>query len=169
MAQKKLLTIAGLLVTAGAAGVLGLSHVSAESSTGDSNLAEKIAQKFNLNKDEVQKVFDEAHAERKAEHHAKIEERLTQAVKDGKLTEEQKSKILAKLEEIKQDRPSKEDLEGKTDKERRALKVDKHEDLEQWAKDNDIPEEYLLFKVRGPGPGGAGGAKMRFERFEDKQ
>lgn len=60
---------------------------------------------------------------------ARYEERLNQAVKDGKLTEEQKTKILAKhkelMKEIEADREAnkgkREDFQNKTEAERKAL------------------------------------------------
>ncbi|HTE22022.1 MAG TPA: hypothetical protein VK674_03195 [Candidatus Limnocylindria bacterium] len=167
MAQKKLLTIAGLLATAGTAGVLGFSSVSAETSSGSSSLVEKLAQKFSLNKDEVQKVFDEVRSEKEAAHEAKVEERLAQAVKDGKLTEEQKTKILAKLKELQENKPGREELEGKTDEERRAFKEQMHTDLKQWAEENDIPEEYLQFKVIHKNS--AGGSGVHIKHFEGRE
>jgi len=149
MALKKSLMIAGAVASIGlAGGAAGVKAVSAESD-GSNTLADKIAQKFNLNKDEVQKVFEENHAEKEAEHQTEIEDRLTTAVKDGKLTEDQKTKILAKLEEMRNSRPTPEEFDGKAEEGRREFKVEKHDELEQWAKDNNIPMEYLH-------PGGPG-------------
>ncbi len=92
------------IAIAGAATAIGLAWLivgvaSAETSSSSSSLVDKVAEKFNLNKDEVRNGFDENRTERQAEHEQHYEERLTQAVKDGKLTEDQKSKVLAKHKE----------------------------------------------------------------------
>ena len=157
LANKKLLTVAGLLATVGVAGVLGLSSVSAEETTDSksdpmSSLVDKIASKFNLKEEEVQAVFDEHKDEMQAKHKSKIEERLNTAVSEGKLTQDQKNKILAKLEELKNDRPDKSELENKSPEEIKALMEQKRSELEAWAEQNDIPKEHLRFVGHG-GPG----------------
>lgn len=128
----------------GLAGVAGLGVVSAatDSSAKDS-IIDRIAAKFNLDKEEVAQVFEEERAARQAEHQQKVEERLTQAVADGKLTEEQKAKILAKLEELKDQREAWQD---KTPEERHQAKHELHDQFKQWAEDNDVPLEYLMFR-----------------------
>lgn len=162
MAIKKSLMIAGAVASIGLAGATaGVNAVNAETATGSDGLVDKIAQKFNLDKNEVQKVFEEEHKERKAEHKAKLEEKLSAAVSEGKLTEDQKSKILAKMQELEQNRPDKAEMQNKTPEERRTLMEQHHADIEKWAEDNGIPKEYMPFKVMihrgGPGPGGERG------------
>ncbi len=159
MAIKKSLMLASAITSLGLASVMALSTASA--ATNDrTSLVDKIATKFNLNKDEVKKVFEEDRAEHQAEHKAKFEERLTQAVKDGKITEDQKAKILAKMDELeKEHEANKAEMEGKTEEERKATMEAKREELKQWATDNNIPKEFIRFG-HGPGrrgPGGPGG------------
>ena len=171
MQYKKPALLIGTLTTLGAVTVMGLNTVSATTDTsGQSGIVDKLAQKFNLDKNEVQKVFEEDRAAHKAEHQARMEEKLTQAVKDGKLTEDQKTKLLAKLQEIKDDRPDPSKFKDKTEAERKAhveQMEQKHEELKKWAADNNIPEEYLPFvmhKVHGRGHGGPGKhLKMHFD------
>lgn len=146
--------MAGAAATIGLTSVLGVGLASAHSQTnGQSTLVDKIAQKFNLNKADVQKVFDENRAEHEAEHKQKLKERLDQAVKDGKLTQDQENKIIAKLEELKANRES---LKDKTPEQRREAMKAKRAELEQWAKDNNIPEQYVMghggMKQGGPSP-----------------
>src|SRR5688572_20882191 len=86
-------TAAGL----GATLLVGLAGAQGE---GTGTLADKLSQRFKLNKTEVQQVFDQHRDERRAEREKRYEERLSQAVKDGELTEEQKSKLLAKHKEL---------------------------------------------------------------------
>jgi hypothetical protein len=160
---KKSMLLAGAITTLGAASAIGLSTVSAASSTnGEQTLVDKLASRFNLNKDEVQKVFDEEHATHQAEREAKLEERLSQAVKDGKLTEEQKTKIIAKLKEMKSEmKIERGTLDDGAKEELHKKMEERHAELEKWAKENNIPMEYLRptgghgkFHVKFRGEGG---------------
>lgn len=141
MAFKKPAIILASLGTGAILTVAGMGAVSAQGDS-SSSLVDKLSTKFNLNKTEVQKVFDEEHAARAAEHKQKLEERLTQAVKDGKLSEEQKTKILAKFDEEKSFR---ELLKNKSEDERKAAMKQHRLDLQQWAADNDIDVKLLKF------------------------
>lgn len=62
-------------------------------------LITRISQRFNLNKSDVEALFDSVHDEHKAEMKAKMEARLAQAVKDGVITEAQKSALITKMEQ----------------------------------------------------------------------
>lgn len=171
MNYKKPLLVAGAVTSIGAASVLGLATASAATNnSGNDTLVDKLATTFNLNKDDVQKVFDEERKANEAERQAKVEERLDQAVKDGKITEEQKAKILAKIEEMKADHPDPAELENKTPAEMKALMEQKRKDLEAWAEQNDIPMEYLKFRhhIKGPGPKGEGEMHIRFKAGGDE-
>jgi 3-hydroxyacyl-CoA dehydrogenase len=87
-----------------------------------------------------------------AKHQQRLESRLSQAVTDGKITSEQKDKILAKLTELRsQMQSNRASMQGKTPSERRAAKDARRAELKKWASDNGIPEEYILI-----GPGGRG-------------
>jgi hypothetical protein len=114
-----------------------------------SGLVQKIADKFNLNKDEVQAVFDAQRTEMEAERTQEMKDRLAQAVKDGKLTQDQADKITAKLAEMKANR---EDLSGKTPEERHEAMKAARDEIKKWAEDNNIPMEYL--RIVGGGHGG---------------
>jgi hypothetical protein len=93
---------------------------------------------------------EEKHEARHAEHKQQMEERLTQAVKDGKITEEQKSKILAKHQEIADKREAERDaMKDKTREERKAAMDANREELKKWASDNGIDEKYLMGFGRG--------------------
>lgn len=161
----------------GAASILGVTVLTGaalaatESATGGTRLSEKVAQKFNLNKDEVQKVFDEDRSQREAERETRYEARLDQAIKDGKLTEEQKTKLIAKHKELKATRDAKRQqmesdrssFEAKGESERqkimeqRKTEIDaQRAEIESWEKANGIPTGYLMKGERGMGPGGPG-------------
>jgi hypothetical protein len=160
------------LIASGAATAMALALVGgtafAENTPG-STLVEKIATKFNVDKAEVQKVFDEDRDAHHAEMEKKYEERLSKAVTDGKLTAEQKDKILAKHKELKaQMEARKESFADKTHEERKAEMDKQHEEIQAWLKSNNIPEEYFGFMMKAPGPGKdgpghGGGMRVHFE------
>lgn len=139
-----------ILMGVGAYGV-GNSFASEDENPRNS-LIEKIAQKFNLNKDEVQKVFEEDREERKTQLEERFNQMLDEAVSKGDLTEAQKNLILAKRAEMqkereaqmserrnKGERPSKEEMKSNQE-ERKA----EREALEKWASDNGIDIKYLM-------------------------
>jgi hypothetical protein len=97
-------------------------------------LITRISQKFNLNKSDVEALFDSIHDEHKAEMKAKMEARLAQAVKDGVITETQKSALITKMEEHQ---------DGKKES---------REDFKKWLESQGIDPEklkhYLGFEMR---------------------
>ncbi len=145
MTLSKSLLVLGAVTTIGAVGFIGANTVSAQGSNQDS-LASKIATKFNLNKNDVQKVVDEQRSEHMANMQAKFNDRLTQAVKDGKITEDQKTKIIAKQAEMK---TFIDGLKDKTPAERHTAMEAKKTELIQWAKDNNIDQQYIMQKLGG--------------------
>ena len=75
--KKSLLAVA-TLATIGGVGTLGVHAVSAQNNSGSdprSNLVDKIASTFNVNKADVQKVFDENHSEMEAKREAERSDR----------------------------------------------------------------------------------------------
>lgn len=154
MNKKKM--IAAAIASLGIASVIGVGTVAAQGAN-STNLAEQIATEFNLNKNDVQKVIDQNHDARHEEMEQKVAERLQAAVDAGKLTTEQKDMILAKMEELHESREAKrEEMQNMTRDERRAAMQAQREELLQWAKDNNIPVDYLMFGGRGHGPGPGG-------------
>jgi methionine-rich copper-binding protein CopC len=150
MTRKTMATVAAISVLG--AGLLTASTAFAQSESTSQNpmdsLVQKIAQKFNLNEDEVQAVFDEAHKERHAQMKAGFEERLSTYVSQGKITEEQKQLILQKHEEMEAEREAnKETFRNLSKEERRSQMESKHAELEAWAKENGIDLQYLMMKV----------------------
>lgn len=162
MKHTKQMLIAGVLSAAVLGGGLLTVGASAQSSNSDNSLAAKIATKFNLSKDEVQSVINQDRSERRAEHQAehkkRLEERLSKAVTDGKITEDQKTKIIAYLDSQE---AVLQNLEDKTDEERKAAFEAHRQEVKKWAQDNGIPEQYVLFGGgMGPGMGPKGGNRV---------
>lgn len=135
--RKKFILPALILAIAGIT-VFGISQVRAQVSGGNrSAITKKLVERFSLKENEVQAVFDEEHQERLAQMGAEFEEKLTQEVADGKLTAAQKESILAKRQELQK----------------------QHEELRNWAEENNIDPKYLM---GGFGFGRKGG--QRFDR-----
>lgn len=157
------------MVTTAAVTVLGAGLLTAStafaaqtSGTGQNpmdTLVQKIADKFKLNKDEVQAVFDEAHEEGATQMQADFEEQLSTYVSEGKITEAQKQLILEKRKEMDGEREANKDS-GQTlsDEERKTQMESERQELETWAKQNGIDVQYLMQRGgKGHGFGGPGG------------
>lgn len=148
MSLKKSLIIGATVASVGLAGVVGVGMASAADSTsGQTSIVDKLATKFNLKKEDVQAVFDENHKEHMAQMQQKQADRLAQAVKNGKLTQEQADHIAAAKKEIQtlmgDSKPGRLD-----DSKHQAIK-DKMDALRKWAQDNKVDMRYV-------GPGGFG-------------
>lgn len=158
--KKMLLPMCAIAIVA--AGGYGVAQVSAASdtSTSKTSIVEKLASTFNLDKSKVQAVFDEQHKANQADREAKYEDRLTQAVTDGKLTADQKAKVLTEHDKLRveMDTAMKADTTAKAD--RKAAMVKIRTEAEDWAKANNIDAKWLMPGGRGMGghgPGGRGG------------
>ncbi|HTK39235.1 MAG TPA: hypothetical protein VL362_00030 [Patescibacteria group bacterium] len=151
-------TIAG---TVGLAGLSTAGMVAAQSNQSSEHptdgLVSALAEKFHLNKDDVQAVFDAQHQRHAQEREATVKEQLSKLVSNGTLTQTQADKILAKRDEIHTQR------EANRSHAHDKTSADMHDDMENhmsdlrtWAKDNGIPAMYLRFVVGEPGgPHGA--------------
>ncbi len=154
----KSLIVGGVLGTVGLTSLAGVSIASAETtgtSTSDpmSSLVQKLAAKFNLNKDEVQKVFDEDRTAHEAEREQKLSERLQKLVDAGTITSAQKTAIENKLKELREERQAdREEMKDLSDSERQSKMDEKRNELEGWAQEQGID----LTKLKGVfgGPGG---------------
>lgn len=142
--NKKVITISALTAI-GAIGLLSTPSAAALSPPQDS-LAERIATKFNLTLDEVKKVFNEERQVREQAHQKKLEEKLQKKVDDKTITEEQKTKLLAKLSEIREQRH--ENRASQTTKPSRSEMKQKREaersELQTWAQENGIDLQSVL-------------------------
>jgi len=132
------LAVGGITTLLGVGTLAGVASAQSSStgSNGDS-LVDQIAQRFNLNKDDVQKVFDENRSQHLAERQQRMEDRLDQAVTDGKITSAQKDAILAQIKDMQSYIDS---IKDKSADERRTLMKQKLNELRQWAKDNNLTQ-----------------------------
>lgn len=149
MKNKYLLYIATSVVALAAVGAIAIGTVSAATATGNNpmtNLVNAIAQKFNLNPSDVQQVFNDQKAQMQTQMQQKSTDRINQAVTDGKLTQDQANKILAKETELKSQQASfQASLQGKSKADIQAAMKAQMDSLKQWATDNNIPMQYLRF------------------------
>jgi hypothetical protein len=131
--NKKNLLVGAAVLSFGLTSIAGMSIASAASNTdtGSSSLVDKIASKFNLKKDDVQKVFDEDKTAREAERQKDFSDRLQKKVDSGDITAAQKTLIENKAKELQ----TKKDTEQK--------------DLQKWASDNKIDMKYLMHGIFG--------------------
>ena len=172
--KKRHLAILVLSMAVAGAGI-GAVYASSDSDGKNnpmSSLVQAIADKFNLDKNEVQEVFDEQRQAMETERQAKMREefssRLKNAVADGKLTQAQADLVTTKREELEKvreaNKPAAGTQNGQTDEERQARREKMQaemEELKNWADENGIPQEYLMMMGgmgghRGHGMGGFG-------------
>lgn len=154
------------VVAASAIALLGLTALHAAPTYAASNstgLIDRLVERFSLNRDEVQTVFNEHRASMTAQHEQAMKDQLAQAVTDGKITQAQADLITAKHSELK---TFMESLKDKTMEESREAMKTKMDELKQWAEDNDIPLQYLHVGMKGPHGKFGGPRGMGFRHFE---
>ncbi len=136
------------------------NYASAQENTNpEATIVEKIATKFGLNKEEVQKVFDEQRAEMHTRMQQRNEDRLDQLVSDGKITDAQKALIQNKQQEHWAERENNKDsIKDKTPDQIKTEMEAKKAAIEAWAKENGIDPQYLFggnrHMMKGEGPHG---------------
>jgi hypothetical protein len=150
--NKKIISYA-ILPVLGLAILGGSTTFAASNSNGEKPmdaLVSALATKFNLNSTEVQTVVEqvmtEKRATREAEHNKAFTERLNKAVADKKLTQDQVNTIIAKQKEMQSKMA---DFKNLTGVEHRTVMKEQMTSLKQWALDNNIPKEYLMFGIGG--------------------
>jgi hypothetical protein len=102
-------------------------------------LVQKIAERFDLDEGEVQSVFNEYRDEHFAEMYAMHEEKLSDAVADGKITEEQKQMILEKHEKMHNLSLETADLDPEA---RHQRMHEVREESRTWENENDVDMHY---------------------------
>lgn len=103
---KKILPALVLGLILGGVTVYKTGIVSAHFGQNQNNMAEQLAQKLNVPKDQVSGAMDQVQTENQAKRKTEFSSNLDKAVSDGTITAEQKQKILdeeAKLEQQRVD------------------------------------------------------------------
>jgi len=152
------------MMTASAVTIAGATLFSTASAYAQNNsgqyppLVTKLAQKFGLNEAEVKAVFDEEMNSRHTQMQVKIQEKLTQAVADGKITEAQKTAIIAKHTEMQANREANRiEWQSMTPEQRREAMEELKQEMKTWAEQNGINLSYLPGWNKGPFGGRRGG------------
>ena len=133
MRYKWLIPVLGIAAVI-VAGVTMVKSVRAEGSTTYPPIMQKLAEKFNLNQDEVRAVFDEERQQRQAGRQRAAEERLNKAVSDGVINEAQKQALLEHQQQMQTNR----------------------EEMQTWMEDSGIDFSKLHGYIGGDGPGRGG-------------
>ena len=162
MISRKVILPALAVIAIGGATVFSITPAHAQNTTSPlSDLVQKIAQKFGLDKNQVQSVFDEYENQRKQtltqNMQKREEDRLTQLVKDGKITDAQKTLILDKLSVLKS-KHKPEDFKNMSQDELKKRFQAEQDEIKAWAQSQNIDPTYLRpgFGMRGIGMHGKG-------------
>ena len=145
MNKKTFITVAAVSVLSG--GVVAATTAFAQTTqTGQNSpsLVQQIANKFHLNVTDVQSVFDQNRQKRVDTRETNYETYLSKLVKDGKINQEQEQLILEKHKElVSQMQSNVKNFKTMTPAERQAQMQTTKQDLQNWAKQNNIPLQYL--------------------------
>lgn len=147
--KRNLVLSAFVLTTAGSL-FLGSNLVSAqEEADPHQSLIKKLATRLNVSEQEVQKVFEEERVVYIQKKRQKMQERLDELVRQGKITPQQKEAIIAKHEELRANRKAlMESMQTMTEQERTATHQKHKKEMEAWAKENGIDPEALPFVIK---------------------
>lgn len=161
MLQKKVL-LASLGVVAIGSTFFGVGIAGAQGTTGTNpSIVQRIAERFNLNQDEVQEVFDEQKSELHAQKRTELESRLNQAVTNGTITHAQRQAILSKLGEMESSQSAdKARLHSISPEQHQQSIQQKRTELASWAQQNGLSLQTIqeLVGHGGKGFGWYGGA-----------
>lgn len=147
--NKKIAIVAvsmGLMV----AGALTSYAYAQDTTTPHQTIIQKLVAKFGLRESDVKSVFDEIRDERQSQMQTRTDDRLSQAVKNSKITEVQKQAILAKQKELQTAKlADKEAWKSLTPEARKAAMEKEKTDLDAWAKTNGIDVSFLRNGYKG--------------------
>jgi len=99
----------------------------------DNNFLKSLSSKLGIGEEKIQSALDSMHSEKQSERQKQFEDRLNQAIKDGKITEKQKQLILEKNKELQAKRQAEFEARQK-----------ENENLKKWAEANDIDTTYIF-------------------------
>lgn len=121
-------------------------------------LIQALAQRFNLNQTDLQQFFKEQREKQMTERLATF---LTQAVSQGRITEAQKTAIIAKAKEVAAKLP---EFQSLTQEQRLEKMKQLRTEIEAWATQQGIDKAFVKDILGGmgghhgaPGKGGKGG------------
>ncbi len=160
MTKKKFVFPSIIAIAIIAITLMSANYVSAQEGVVNRPIVQRLAEKFNLDTNEVQKVFDEERETRQAERYALFVEKLDDLVAEGKLTQEQKDYLVAHHEKMQGVHEEMITLEPS---ERREKAQSLHSELEVWAESQNLDlSEIMPFQGRVMHGAGNGMMKARF-------
>lgn len=170
----KKVIIASSITALGVTGLAGGAVFATANSTSGtdpmSGLVSAIATKFDLKKDDVQKVFDEQRTQMETQREQEVKDQVAQLVKDGKLTQAQADKINAKRAELVKEREANRTSEQNlTDAQRKTKMEERKTALDTWFKDNNIDSQYAYLLMGGHGGRGGPDGGKRDSRSSSSQ
>lgn len=161
--MKRHLAAIGAVTAISAAGFTGVQIANAATDTSStathpmSSLVDAVASKFNLNKTDVQAVFDEQRDKMESEREADVKGQVAQLVSDGKITQDQADKINKKRAELKTERDANRTSRETLSKTERKAKMDERKAaIDTWLEQNSIDKQYAYLLIGGHGHGGHG-------------
>lgn len=110
----------------------GSGQILAHGDGGGVSVAQRVAERFNLNEEEVEALFEEIREEKKQGHQAMFEAMIDEAAEAGKITEEQRRLIIDKFDELRS-------TEGGVQNH-----LETRRELETWAEANGIDLSILV-------------------------
>jgi flagellar biosynthesis GTPase FlhF len=156
--SKHIVTLSTVAMLAGGVLAAGAASVNAQGlRNNNGGIIQRIAEHFGLDQSEVAGVFQEYRAQRQTEMAAKFTENLDQLLAAGKITEAQKQAILAKHEELQNNR---EDLINASPEDRRAAMQKNREQMQAWAQSQGLDLGQLRIGFGEMGPKGFGQRNM---------
>lgn len=142
MKISKTMIAAGLVTTVATGSIIGTSLASAHTTSNQQSIVDKIAEKFSLNTEDVQAVFDEAKEERHQEIETKRAEHIATLVAEGTLTQEQADLLKVKHEELHAARNSLKEQDLTKEEFHEQMKALK-EEFNTWAEEQGINLESI--------------------------
>jgi len=137
--NKKILVPTVALTVLTILGIVGAKTIKADNVNNYPPIVQRLVEKFNLNEEDVKKVFDEERQQRQEERQKQLEEGLNRAVSDGVITSEQRQAFLEKHSNMEQQRSQ------------------NREEMRTWFEENGIDQtklsSYIGFTGRGFGKG----------------
>jgi HD-GYP domain-containing protein (c-di-GMP phosphodiesterase class II) len=96
------------------------------------NMASTLAEKLSKSEDDVQAAFDSIREDKRQQAETAFENRLTEAVQTGELTEDQKQLVVAKHQELR--------FQFESEQQQREQH---RQELQTWADENGIDMSFL--------------------------
>lgn len=162
--KKNLILPIAILATAG---VISLGAISTNAYFGGGqrhdDMVKELAVKLGVDETKVSAVFEEMHEEHQQEMESRLSDRLDEAVARSEITAAQKASILAKHDEMKDERDTnRESFQNMTPDKRRETRQADHDEMEAWAEEQGIDLEYFM----GPMGGHMGirGSMMKWDK-----